>query len=128
MKRTALRAVSFIRHTIRQAVLPLLETLAELLYQNNLQSCRQIFSNIPDVLKSLFIQSGLSNSGNIKNSLQSKSTKGQRSSLTIHYWSIICHKRLDRRCLTIRSLVMMHKPIIWQKLKLFSTHSFTSPH
>jgi hypothetical protein len=57
-------------------VLPLLETLTELLYQDNLQSCYQIFSNTPDVLKFLFIQSGLSNSGNSKNSLQSNLQRG----------------------------------------------------
>jgi len=128
MKRTAFTAVSFHRHTISQAVLPLLETLTELLYQNNLQSCHHIFSNIPDVLKSLFIQSGLSNSGYSQNSLEPKSAKGQCSSSAIHYWPISLHKLLDRGCLMNRILVMMKKPIIGHKLKLFSMHGFPSPH
>jgi hypothetical protein len=34
-------------------MLPLLETFTEFPYQNNLHSCQPIFSNIPDVLKSI---------------------------------------------------------------------------
>lgn len=127
MKRTSFRAVSFNGHTISQTVLPLLETFTQCLYQNSLQSCHHIFSNIPDMLKCLFIQSGLYNSGKSQNSLESKSAKGQCSSSAIHYRPIICHKLLDRGCLMIRSLVMMHKPIVGQKLKLFAMQGFPSP-
>jgi hypothetical protein len=93
-----LRVIRFNRHTISQAVLPLLEKLMELVYQNNLQRFHPIFSNIPDVLKSLSIEGGLSNSGNSRKSLEAKSAKVECSSPTIHYWSIICHKLLDRGC------------------------------